>query len=101
MKADIQKSRAAALLLALCLIAVFSLSALFVVSHADHDCTGADCAICHQINLCENLLNSLGTATAVCAAAAAVVYLLCRMITLGAETDCTFTLVSLKVKLSN
>ena len=35
------------------------------------------------------------------AAAAAVVYLLCRMITLGAETDCTFTLVSLKVKLSN
>ena len=36
MKADIQKSRAAALLLALCLIAVFSLSALFVVSHADH-----------------------------------------------------------------
>lgn len=38
MKADIQKSRAAALPLALCLIAVFSLSALFVVSHADHDC---------------------------------------------------------------
>ena len=34
MKADIQKSRAAALLLTLCLIAVFSLSALFVVSHA-------------------------------------------------------------------
>ena len=33
MKADIQKSRAAALLLALCLIAVFSLSALFVVMY--------------------------------------------------------------------
>ena len=49
MKADIQKSRAAALLLALCLIAVFSLSALFVVSHADHDCTGTDCAVCHEI----------------------------------------------------
>ena len=43
MKADIQKSRAAALLLALCLIAVFSLSALFVVSHADPDCTGTAC----------------------------------------------------------
>ena len=52
MKADIQKSRAAALLLALCLIAVFSLSALFVVSHADHDCTGTDCAVCHEIHSC-------------------------------------------------
>lgn len=36
MKADIQK---AAFALALCLIAVFSVH-LFVVSHADHDCTG-------------------------------------------------------------
>ena len=54
MKADIQKSRAAALLLALCLIAVFSLSALFVVSHADHDCTGTECAVCHEIHSCLN-----------------------------------------------
>lgn len=56
MKADIQKSRAAALLLALCLIAVFSLSALFVVSHADHDCTGTDCAVCHEIHSCLSAL---------------------------------------------
>lgn len=59
MKADIQKSRAAALLLALCLIAVFSLSALFVVSHADHDCTGTDCAVCHEIHSCLSALRHI------------------------------------------
>ena len=88
-------------LLAAVLAAVMLSSAVYIAVEANHNCSGEDCAICHQINLCENLLNSLGTATAVCAAAAAVVYLLCRMITLGTETDCTFTLVSLKVKLSN
>ena len=63
MKADIQKSRAAALLLALCLIAVFSLSALFVVSHADHDCTGTGCAVCHEIHSCLSALRHISEAT--------------------------------------
>lgn len=93
--------RIAKILLAVLLLAAMLCPLIFITAEADHDCTDADCAICHQIHLCENLLSSLGTATAACAAAAAVVHLLCRMITLGAETDCTFTLVSLKVKLSN
>ena len=93
--------RIAKILLAVLLVAAMLCPLIFITAEADHDCTGADCAVCHQISVCENLLNSLGTATAACAAAAAVVYLLCSVITLCAETDCTFTLVSLKVKLSN
>ena len=64
--------RIAKILLAVLLLAAMLCPLIFITAEADHDCTGADCAICHQINLCENLLNSLGTATAVCAAAAAV-----------------------------
>ena len=66
--------RIAKILLAVLLLAAMLCPLIFITAEADHDCTGADCAICHQINLCENLLNSLGTATAVCAAAAEVVY---------------------------
>ena len=91
----------ARILLAVLLVAAMLCPLIFITAEADHDCTGADCAVCHQISVCENLLNSLGTATASCAAAVAAVYLLCSVITLCAETDCTFTLVSLKVKLSN
>ena len=64
--------RIAKILLAVLLLAAMLCPLIFITAEADHDCTGADCAICHQINLCENLLNSLGTATAVCAAAAAI-----------------------------
>ena len=85
MKADIQKSRAAALLLALCLIAVFSLSALFVVSHADHDCTGTDCAVCHEIHSCLS----------------ALLLLLCALppVSLSDRRSCTLT--ALKIRLNN
>ena len=91
----------ARILLAVLLVAAMLCPLLFITAEADHDCTGADCAVCHQIHICENLLSSLGTAAAACAAAAAAVCLLCSVSTLRAETDCTFTLVSLKVKLSN
>ena len=93
--------RIAKILLAVLLLAAMLCPLIFITAEADHDCTGADCAVCHQINLCENLLNSLGTAAAVCAAAAAAVYLLCRVITFCMETVHNLTLVSLKVKLSN
>lgn len=96
-----KRTRIAKILLVALLLVAMLCPIIFITAAADHDCTGADCAVCHQINVCENLLNSLGTATAACASVAAAVYLLCCVIALGAETICNFTLVSLKVKLSN
>ena len=48
--------RIAKILLAVLLLAAMLCPLIFITAEADHDCTGADCAICHQINLCENLL---------------------------------------------
>ena len=62
---------------------------------------GEDCAICHQLQVCENLLKSIGLAGAAAVFAAAVRYALCRVIPSCAEVVRTFTLVSLKVKLSD
>ena len=76
-------------------------SAAYIAAESHHDCTGADCAICHQINVCENLLKSIGFAGAAVVAAAAVGYVLCRIISSCTEVARTFTLVSLKVKLSD
>ena len=76
-------------LLAAVLAVVMLSSAIYLAVEADHDCSGEDCAICHQIGVCENLLKSLGLA----GAAAAI--LPCT------EMIGTLTLVSLKVKLSN
>lgn len=53
-------------LFAVILIAVLSLSVIissaYVISEADHNCTGADCEICLTVSLCRNTLKviSLG-----------------------------------------
>ena len=35
-------------------------STFFIVSHADHDCTGEECPVCACIQQCENILHSTG-----------------------------------------
>ena len=88
-------------LLAAVLAVVMLFSAVYIAVEADHDCSGEDCAICHQISVCENLLKSLGLAGAAAAVTAAFTYTVCRAILPRAEMNGTLTLVALKVKLSN
>ena len=80
-------------LLAVVLAFVMLSSVAYIAAESDHECTGVDCAICHQINVCENLLAA--------ATVAAILYILCRIIPSCIEVARTFTLVSLKVKLSD
>lgn len=88
-------------LLAAVLAAVMLSSAAYIAAESHHDCAGADCAICHQINVCENLLRGMGLAGAAVVAAAAVGYVLFWVILSCTEVARAFTLVSLKVKLSD
>ena len=88
-------------LLAVVLAFVMLSSVAYIAAESDHECTGVDCAICHQINVCENLLKSIGLAGSAAATVAAILYILCRIIPSCIEVARTFTLVSLKVKLSD
>lgn len=56
----IKRNRLIALVLALTFVFAMLISAFFVIVEADHDCTGEDCQICCQINVCENTLHSFG-----------------------------------------
>ena len=96
-----KKSRLITGLLAAVLAAVMLSSAVYIAVAATHNCSGEDCAICHQIGVCENLLKSLGLAGAAAAITAAFTYTVCRAILPCAEMIGTLTLVALKVKLSN
>ena len=88
-------------LLAAVLAAVMLSSAVYIAVEANHNCSGEDCAICHQLQVCENLLKSIGLAGSAAAAAAAIRYILCRILSSCTEAARAFTLVSLKVKLSD
>lgn len=89
-----------AVLTALVLVVMLS-SSLFIIEHADHDCTGEDCQICQQIYLCTQTLKTLslaGMAVVVFFALSALLHISIRQV----ETACVpHTPVSLKVKLSN
>ena len=52
-----QRYRAAWILLIGFLLAVLG-SLVFCAEEVDHDCTGAACAICAQLKLCENILHA-------------------------------------------
>ena len=52
-----QRHRAAWILLIGFLLAVL-VSLVFCAEEVNHDCTGADCAICAQLKLCENTLHA-------------------------------------------
>jgi hypothetical protein len=96
-----KKSRLITGLLAAVLAAVMLSSAVYIAVEANHNCSGEDCAICHQLQVCENLLKSIGLAGAAAAISAAFTYTMCRAILPCTETISTLTLVALKVKLSN
>lgn len=59
-----KKSRLITGLLAAVLAAVMLSSAVYIAVEANHNCSGEDCAICHQLQVCENLLKSIGLAGA-------------------------------------
>ena len=96
-----KKKRIAALLLAVTVLLVMLYSALFIAAEADHDCVGENCPICYQINVCQNALKYLSLAVCAAVFAAALPYTLCRGISVCTDYAQSYTLVSLKVKLSD
>lgn len=93
------KRFAAALALLVAFLMLFSV--VYIALEADHDCCGEGCAVCAQIQACEDLLRNLMTAS-VLAAALWCLYALNRV---SADADRfvfqPHTLIALKVKLSD
>lgn len=87
----------------LCLVVLLAMafSAFFIVAESGHDCTGGHCAICHQLELCNNLLHSLALAVSV-AGLIAIDKFMCRFRrTKHSGRIMPPTLVALRVKLSD
>ncbi len=95
------KKRILAAVLTALVLAVMLSSSLFIIEHADHDCTGEDCPICQQIYLCTQTLKTLSIAViaaTVFFALAALLHITIRQ----TEAVCVpHTPVSLKVKFTN
>ena len=92
-----------AIFLILCIAAAVSLSALFIVNHVDHDCTGEDCGVCQEISACLSALRRLtenADGTAKLPAKTAFLMFFAFLSLLQAEIF-TNTLITLKIRLNN
>ena len=96
-----KKKRIISLIIAVAVFFVMLYSALYIAAEANHDCVGENCPICYQISVCENTLKNLSLAVCAGAFAAAFTYTLCRSISACADVTPSYTLVSLKVKLTD
>ena len=94
-------NRVALLVITLALIFVTLFSAFYIAENADHDCIGENCAICHQINLYENMLKALGLAFSVCGIAGLIVVACIGCASVMSTATAQDTLISLKVELLN
>ena len=96
------KRRLVALSLLLCFV-VASLSAtIFIITQADHDCTGESCLVCAQIHNAQELLERIGKTAVVISIAAVGIFTAVTAWTKLYFFECSpSTLVSVKVRLNN
>ena len=57
MNCTAKQRRRAAWILLVGFLLVILVSLTFCAEEVNHDCTGADCAVCAQLKLCENILH--------------------------------------------
>lgn len=81
-------------------VAVSLLSIFFVSTHAVHDCTGEDCAVCAQIHQVQSLLKQLGSYAAQVAPLSIALLLLFSTLLLFGHSVFS-TPVSQKIRLNN
>ena len=92
--------RALMLILAVMLMGCLLCATSAVALEGGHDCCGEDCPVCALINLCENVIKSLGVVLAVVLSAGAILFAVPRFSNRAGLSQ-VFSPVYLKVKLSN
>ncbi len=80
---------------------IFS-SSLFIITHAEHDCTGEECSVCMELSECHKTLHTLGTAVARAIQLILMLFAVAAVIRVMIKTRSEHTtLISLKVELLN
>lgn len=90
------------LTLIICVIFTVSilLSVVFIAEEANHHCTGQNCPICNEIQICFNMLNNVGTGLPFITPNVVRVYILLMGLAAVLIINVIKTLVQLKIKLT-
>lgn len=98
-----KNKRIYAYLAALLVTAVLLLSGLFIVTYAQHDCTGEDCPVCAELQVCAATIRLI-TEAAGTGAIIILTYIITEKILLSYQSGLYLrpvSLVSLKIRLDD
>ena len=96
-----KRTRILLTLTAALLAVVMLFSVFYIAAETGHDCPGEDCRICRQIAICRDTLRLLALVVAAAVLATLPDAVHCAAFCARASAARKFTLVSLKVKLSD
>lgn len=94
-------TRLAAACGAVLLVFALIFSVFFVVAEADHDCGGEHCTICHQIHVCQKLLEPFSAAYTASAGGAVLCFSALLLVVRTRNMAAVSSPVRWKVKLLN
>ena len=98
-----KNKRIYAFLAAFLVTAVLLLSGLFIVTYADHACTGEDCPVCAEIEACAAVIRLISEAVGT-GAVVIFAYIVTRKLLISYLAGlylCPVSLVSLKIRLDD
>ena len=98
---DRQMRKAVAVLLCTVIIFVMLFSFLYLLIEADHDCTGADCVVCMNIQQCENTIRLISSGTPTQCAVVALVFIVVSAVVFYFYDVFTQTPINQKVRMNN
>lgn len=96
-----KQKRIAAALIAAAMLLVLLGAALFLIEEAGHDCIGEGCPVCLQMGVYQHVLKGFAVVPCALVLAAAARRALYGYISAWFDVIPSFTLVAVKVKLSN
>lgn len=96
-----KKRRIAAMAMCLALLFAMFFSTAYIIRETNHNCTGENCPICHEIQICQQILNTVGTAVLGAAVFSFMPVFLITLTSAHRREAAAVTLISLKVKLSD
>ncbi len=88
-------------IMAVMMFFVVLFSAIFIVLHSDHDCTGEDCPVCACLQLCESILHSTGDGPKFTASGVNPAILITGFVLVSSFIIISGTPVSAKVRMNN
>ena len=101
MSQNTKSKRITAWIALVAVVFVMLFSVIYILKHADHECTGAECPVCAVMDQCSNNIKNIGIIVAVVVAAFFLCLSIQKCVQFVFAVCPDYSLISQKVRMNN